>query len=42
MLELSRAEHRVMRQLLEGKSNEEIAHALAIHLSTVKTHLELP
>jgi len=38
--ELSRREAQVLLQLAAGKSNVEIAHALGISVSTVKTRLE--
>ncbi len=37
--DLSRQEHNVHSLILEGKTNKEIANALFIRLSTVKTHI---
>jgi DNA-binding CsgD family transcriptional regulator len=37
---LSRREAEVLHEIAQGRSNEDIAHALAISLSTVKTRLE--
>lgn len=38
--ELTRREGEVLSQLLEGKTNREIAQALVIEESTVETHLD--